>query len=275
MLHGVAPAKLNLFLHITSQRNDGYHCLQTIFQFLDFHDHLSCELRDDGQILCDSSASDLPMTQDLVYRAAQLLKNHSHSPWGANLRVEKNIYMGGGLGGGSSDAATTLLLLNKLWQLQLPKTTLATLGLQLGADVPVFIHGHAAWAEGVGDVITPITLPEPWYVVVHPNCHVSTKEIFSAPELQRNCTPITLQDYHTGQARNVCETVVCRRYPTVNAALIWLANYGDAKMTGTGASVFAAFEQRAAAESVLAALPEMWQGFVAQGKNVITHQIAE
>lgn len=275
MLQGIAPAKLNLFLHITSQRDDGYHCLQTIFQFLDFHDQLSCKLRDDGQIYCDSSAPDLPMTQDLVYRAAQLLKNHSHSPWGAHLRVEKKIYMGGGLGGGSSDAATTLLLLNELWQLQLPKTTLATLGLQLGADVPIFIHGHAAWAEGVGDVITPIALPEPWYVVVHPNCHVSTKEIFSAPELQRNCAPITLQDYHSGHARNVCETVVSRRYPAVNAALTWLASYGEAKMTGTGASVFAAFEQRTAAESVLAALPETWQGFVAQGKNVITHQFDE
>jgi len=266
-LQGFAPAKLNLFLHITARRPDGYHCLQTIFQFLDFCDNLNCELREDGEIHCHSSASDLPMEQDLVYRAAQLLKNHSDSAWGATLSVEKKIYMGGGLGGGSSDAATTLLLLNQLWQLNLPKTTLATLGLQLGADVPIFIHGQAAWAEGVGDVITPIDLPEPWYVVIHPNCHVSTKEIFTAPELPRHCPPITLQDYHAGRAKNVCETVVRQRYPAVNAALNWLAQYGEAKMTGTGASVFAAFTQRSAAESVLSELPKMWHGFVAQGKN--------
>jgi 4-diphosphocytidyl-2-C-methyl-D-erythritol kinase len=267
ILQGFAPAKLNLFLHITARRNDGYHCLQTIFQFLDFCDQVSCELREDGEIHCHSNASDLPMQQDLVYRAAQLLKNHSGTTWGATLQVAKKIYMGGGLGGGSSDAATTLLLLNQLWQLNLPKVTLATLGLQLGADVPIFIHGHAAWAEGVGDLITPINLPEPWYVVIHPNCHVATKDVFAAPELQRNCSPISLQDYHAGRANNVCEPVVRQRYPAVNAALNWLARYGEAKMTGTGASVFAAFTQQAAAELVLAELPKMWQGFVAQGKN--------
>lgn len=273
ILYGIAPAKLNLFLHITSQRADGYHCLQTIFQFLDFYDCLSGELREDGEIDCDTSAS-LPMTQNLVYRAAQLLKQYSGSPWGATLRVDKKIYMGGGLGGGSSDAATTLLLLNQLWQLEFPKTTLAALGVKLGADVPIFIHGQAAWAEGVGEVITPILLPEPWYVVIHPNCHVATKDVFTAPELPRNCPPITLQDYHAGRARNVCEAVVRSRYPAVDAALTWLARYGDARMTGTGASVFAAFEQRAAAEVVLSELPEIWTGFAAQGKNSIENQVS-
>lgn len=267
-LRGFAPAKLNLFLHITARRPDGYHCLQTIFQFLDFCDELTAELRDDGEIFCNSAdALQLPMTQDLSYRAACLLKNSHSVKAGVTVRVKKRIYMGGGLGGGSSDAATTLLLLNQLWQLNLSVADLATLGLQLGADVPIFIHGHAAWAEGVGEIITPITLPEPWYLVIHPRCHVATQDVFTDPELQRNCPPITLADYHAGRAINVCESVVCRRFPEVTAALAWLQNYGAARMTGTGASVFAAFEQREHAEQILAQLPTQWQGFVAQGKN--------
>lgn len=268
ILHGFAPAKLNLFLHITARRPDGYHCLQTIFQFLDYCDELTAELRDDGEIFCNSAdALQLPMPQDLSYRAACLLKNQYAVKWGVTLRVKKRIYMGGGLGGGSSDAATTLLLLNQLWQLHLPVYELAKLGLQLGADIPIFIHGHAAWAEGVGEIITPIFLSEPWYVVIHPHCHVSTRDVFSDPELQRNCPPITLAEYHAGRAINVCESVVCRRYPEVAAALAWLQNYSAARMTGTGASVFAAFEQRAQAEQVLAQLPKQWTGFVAHGKN--------
>lgn len=267
-LRGFAPAKLNLFLHITARRPDGYHCLQTIFQFLDFCDELTAELRDDGEIFCNSAdALQLPMTQDLSYRAACLLKNSHSVKAGVTVRVKKRIYMGGGLGGGSSDAATTLLLLNQLWQLNLSVADLATLGLQLGADVPIFIHGHAAWAEGVGEIITPITLPEPWYLVIHPRCHVATQDVFTDPELQRHCPPITLADYHAGRAINVCESVVCRRFPEVTTALAWLQNYGAARMTGTGASVFAAFEQREPAERILAQLPTQWQGFVAQGKN--------
>lgn len=267
-LHGFAPAKLNLFLHITARRPDGYHCLQTIFQFLDFCDELTAELRDDGEIFCNSAdALQLPMTQDLSYRAACLLKNSHSVKAGVTLQVKKRIYMGGGLGGGSSDAATTLLLLNQLWQLNLSVADLATLGLQLGADVPIFIHGHAAWAEGVGELITPIDLPETWYLVIHPRCHVTTRDVFTDPELQRNCPPITLADYHAGRAINVCESVVCRRYPEVAAALAWLQNDSAARMTGTGASVFAAFETREHAERILAQLPTQWQGFVAQGKN--------
>lgn len=268
ILHGCAPAKLNLFLHITARRPDGYHCLQTIFQFLDFCDELTAEWRDDGEIDCNSlDALQLPMTQDLSYRAACLLKNQCAVKWGVTLQVKKRIYLGGGLGGGSSDAATTLLLLNQLWQLNLSTTDLAKLGLQLGADVPIFIHGHAAWAEGVGEIITPIDLPEFWYLVIHPRCHVSTRDIFTDPELQRNCPPITLAEYLAGQASNVCEPVVCRHFPEVAAALAWLQKYGAARMTGTGASVFAAFEQREHAEQILADLPKQWQGFVAQGKN--------
>lgn len=268
ILHGLAPAKLNLFLHITARRPDGYHCLQTIFQFLDFCDELTAEWREDGEIFCNSAdALQLPMTQDLIYRAACLLKNSYAVKAGVTLQVKKRIYLGGGLGGGSSDAATTLLLLNQLWQLSLSVADLAKLGLQLGADVPIFIHGHAAWAEGVGEMITPIDLPEPFYVVIHPRCHVTTRDVFTDPKLQRNCPPITIADYHAGRTSNVCEPIVCQHFPAVAAALSWLQNYGAARMTGTGASVFAAFAQREQAEQVLSQLPKQWTGFVAQGKN--------
>jgi 4-diphosphocytidyl-2-C-methyl-D-erythritol kinase len=266
--HWLAPAKLNLFLHVTSRREDGYHNLQTIFQFLDYCDVLYFNMRPDGQLLCQSSAKDLPKEQDLVLRAAHLLKQKSGTLKGAEMRVEKKIPMGGGLGGGSSDAATTLLALNQLWQLQLSYTQLAELGLRLGADVPVFIHGHAAWAEGTGELLTPIILEEPWYLGIHPGCHVPTKEIFSASDLTRNAFPITIREFLANRSQNVCEPVVRRRYPEIGQALDWLNQHSQARLTGTGACVFAAFESQDAAKTILTQLPKKWQGFVAQGKNI-------
>ncbi len=264
----LAPAKLNLFLHITSRRADGYHNLQTIFQFIDYSDILCFNTRPDGQLSCVSTAKNLPPEQDLVLRAARLLKQYSGTSLGADIQVEKKLPMGGGLGGGSSDAATTLLALNQLWQLQLPSATLAQLGLRLGADVPVFVHGHAAWAEGVGDSLTPVDLEEPWYLVIHPGCHVSTAKIFSADDLTRDAFCITIRDFLAGHSQNVCEPVVRRRYRAVGQALDWLNQYRQARLTGTGACLFAAFESQAAANAVLAELPSMWHGFVAQGKII-------
>lgn len=264
----LAPAKLNLFLHITSRRADGYHNLQTIFQFIDYCDELQIKSRDDGQLLCHSNAKDLPPAQDLVLRAARLLKQYSGTSLGAEIEVDKKIPIGGGLGGGSSDAATTLLALNQLWQLQLSADTLALLGLKLGADVPVFVHGRAAWAEGVGDHLMPVTLEESWYLVIHPGCQVSTAEIFSAPDLTRNSKPITLLQYQEGETTNVCEPVVRRRYPPVAQAIDWLDKYSHARLTGTGACVFARFDHKTQAEEIRAKLPNQWQGLVAQGKNI-------
>ncbi|OQW94290.1 MAG: 4-(cytidine 5'-diphospho)-2-C-methyl-D-erythritol kinase [Beggiatoa sp. IS2] len=263
-----APAKLNLFLHITGRRPDGYHNLQTIFQFINYCDVLRFKVRTDGQIVCRSTAENLLPEQDLVDRAARLLKQFSGTSAGVDISVEKNIPIGGGLGGGSSDAATTLLAINHLWKLQLSSEQLAQLGLKLGADVPVFVHGHSAWAEGVGEYLTPITLEEPWYLVIYPNCQVSTAEIFSDPELTRNQLPITMDTFLAGQSGNVCEAVVRKRYPAVRDALNWLNQYQPARLTGTGACLFARFATETQAREVLKFMPSVWKGFIAQGKNV-------
>lgn len=263
----LAPAKLNLFLHITSRRADGYHCLQTLFQLLDYGDELQFSLRTDGELSRQSTTLNLPAEHDLTLRAARLLKQFSGTTLGADIHVNKRIPLGGGLGGGSSDAATTLLALNELWQLQLPRLTLAQLGLKLGADVPVFVYGQTAWAEGVGEILTPVALPEQWYLVIHPHCQVPTAEIFAAPELVRNQLPVTINDFLAGHSQNVCEAVVCQRYPAVGEAIAWLQRYRPARMTGTGACVFANFVNLDQAHAVLAKLPNSWYGFVAQGKN--------
>jgi 4-diphosphocytidyl-2-C-methyl-D-erythritol kinase len=263
----LAPAKLNLFLHITKRRTDGYHNLQTIFQFIDYCDILHFTIRDDGQLSCESNA-DIAPTADLVWRAATLLQQNSRTHFGVDIRVEKKIPMGGGLGGGSSDAATTLLALNELWQLDWDKTTLAKLGLSLGADVPVFVHGHAAWAEGIGEELTPILLDEPWFLVIHPACHVSTAKIFSDQDLTRDSIPIIMRDFLAGHCTNVCEPVVRHHYPQVELALDWLNQFRPAHLTGTGACLFARFENALQANELLAKLPTQWYGFVAQGKNI-------
>lgn len=262
-----APAKLNLFLHIVGRRADGYHLLQSVFQFLDHGDSLDFSLREDGRIQRQDRLPGLAQEQDLIYRAARLLQQHSQTALGADIRLHKRLPMGGGLGGGSSDAATTLVALNQLWGLKLDPTQLAALGLQLGADVPVFIHGQAAWAEGIGEQLTPIELPEPWFVVIIPPIQVATGEIFNAPELTRDSPPITIRDFFSGLGRNVCQDPVAKRYPAVAEALDWLGQHGQAIMTGTGACVFAAFEERSQAEAILAQMPTGWQGFVAQGRN--------
>jgi len=263
-----APVKLNLFLHIIGRRANGYHNLQTVFQFLDYCDELHFTRRDDGQIHCHSTEEALNNPQDLSYRAACLLQQHSGTTWGADIQVNKQIPMGGGLGGGSSDAATTLLALNQLWQLDLPLSELARLGLQLGADVPIFIHGHAAWAEGVGEEIQAVTLEEPWYLVLHPNVAVPTAEIFSAKNLTRDMAPIRMPDFLAGRCINVCETVVRQLYPAVDEAFNWLNQYRLARLTGTGACLFARFEEQAEALAVQESVPDYWSSFVAQANNL-------
>lgn len=261
-----APAKLNLFLHITGRRTDGYHSLQTLFQFLDQADTLHFSHRDDSQIHLQADMPDVAASDNLIMRAAAALQKASNCHFGADIRLDKNLPMGGGLGGGSSDAATTLLGLNTLWQTGLSLAQLADIGLKLGADVPVFIHGHAAWAEGVGEKLQPVDIAEPWYVVLTPNAHISTAAAFSHPELTRNSDPITLRAFSAGAARNDFEKVVRQLSPAVDAALQWLAQHGAARMTGTGACVFLACSDADHAARILAASPV--QGFISRGQNV-------
>ncbi len=264
-----APAKLNLFLHVTGRRADGYHTLQTVFQFLDLADRLRFEITQDG---CVTRATPLPgVTEDadLCVRAARLLQQASGCPLGARIFLDKRLPLGGGLGGGSSDAATTLLALNHLWGLPWTLAELAALGLSLGADVPVFVHGHAAWAEGVGEQLTPVDLPEAWYVVLAPPVQVSTAAVFQSPELTRSTAAITIRDFHAGQGRNDLEPVVCGMAPEVDNTLKWLGKFGHARMTGSGACVFLTVESAARGQEILARCPEtLARGFVAQGINV-------
>lgn len=263
-----APAKLNLFLHITGRRPDGYHELQTVFQLLDFCDEILVAPRRDGRITRPEGAAGVVPDQDLAVRAARLLQAASGSPMGAEIRVRKRIPVGGGLGGGSSDAATVLVALNRAWGLGWSLSRLAELGLELGADVPVFVHGQSAWAEGIGERLAPIDLPPAWYLVVCPGCEVSTAAIFADSELTRNTPQTTITGFISAGGRNDCEAVVRRRYPEVAAALDWLdAQPGGAegRLTGTGACVFSVFATEQAARAVLEGLPAEWQGFVARG----------
>lgn len=265
--HWPAPAKLNLFLHITGKRPDGFHDLQTVFQLIDLCDDIAITVRDDGVIERTAGPSDVPPETDLVVRAARALKAESGTPLGASLRVTKRIPMGGGLGGGSSDAATTLLALNHLWSTGLTPEKLAALGLALGSDVPVFVAGSSAWAEGRGEHLTPVELPERWFVVIHPGVHVPTAAVFQAPELTRNSPKITMRALSGTGGRNDCESVVRARFPEVADALDWLARFGPARLTGTGACVFADFARAADAERVAARVPDRWTSFVARGLN--------
>ena len=263
-----APAKLNLFLHITGRRPDGYHELQTAFQFLDHGDKLKFNLSEDSKIELLDDLHDVSAEDNLIVRAAKLLQFTTQSKFGATIQLEKHLPMGGGLGGGSSDAATTLVALNKLWRCNLTEDQLATLGLQLGADVPVFVRGHAAWAEGVGEIFTRIDPAEPWYLVIFPECAVSTAEIFSATQLTRDCDPITIAGFLAGEGSNICEPVVKKLYPPVAQALAWLAQYAAIpRMTGTGSCVFARFDSASEAEKVLENVPEHWHAFTAKGCN--------
>ena len=262
-----APAKLNLFLHITGRRADGYHLLQTVFQLLDVGDELSFTITHDGRITRDYDLPGVSEEADLVVRAAHILQAHCGIPMGARLQLYKHLPAGGGLGGGSSDAATTLVALNQLWSCGLSLQALAQLGLSLGADVPVFVQGHSAWAEGVGEHLRAIELPARWFVVLAPAVSVSTPKVFSSPQLIRDCPPITIRDFLTGRGQNVCEAVVFAQYPEVAAAQAALSRYAPARLTGTGACVFAAFDSEQAARAAWAELAGQWQGFVAKGVN--------
>jgi len=262
-----APAKLNLFLHITGRREDGYHTLQTLFQLLDFGDELSFSLRTDDEIRLAPEIEGVPHEDNLIVRAARLLQGHSENPKGVNIHLNKRLPMGGGIGGGSSNAATTLLALNQLWQTQLSLDELAELGRQLGADVPVFVKGNTAWAEGVGEQLQALELPEKWYLVLTPNCHVSTAEVFSHKDLTRGTSSITVAAFLEQGGVNDCQPLVQSLYNEVDLALSWLSQFGDAKMTGTGACVFAPFDNEASAKAILAKTPDTLNGFIARGIN--------
>lgn len=262
-----AVAKLNLFLHITGRRADGYHNLQTLFQLLDYGDELHFTPRQDNGLTLRCNDAGLVSEQNLILKAARLLQQHCHCHQGCDIYLEKRLPMGGGLGGGSSDAATTLLALNHLWQLKLSLSELAQLGLTLGADVPVFVQGKTAFAEGVGEKLIPVELSEKYFLVVTPDCHVSTTEIFRHPELPRNTNILTLNTLLKSEWKNDCQELVQRLYPDVAIALQWLVEYAPPRMTGTGASIFAEFPDKHSAETALAALPLTCRGFIAKGIN--------
>ncbi len=266
-----APAKLNLFLHVVGRRPDGYHLLQTLFRLIDLHDTLHFSLRDDGVVRRTNVVEGVAEEQDLCVRAARLLKSQTGCRLGVDISVEKHIPLGGGLGGGSSDAATTLIALNRLWSLGLSRRHLMQLGLQLGADVPVFIFGENAFAEGVGEQLTAYPLAEAWYVVLFPPVLVPTAQIFAHPELTRDTVSITMRallerepDPHQ-ELRNDLQSVVCELYPEVGRYRAWLARFGKATMTGSGACVFTEFANRNQAEEVMKQLPKGMRGVVAQG----------
>ncbi len=268
-----APAKLNLFLHVLGRRPDGYHRLQTLFQFVDLCDELEIVPRDDGRLVRKAGPAEVPASEDLALRAAEALRSaaaeraEGADALGADISLHKRIPLQAGLGGGSSDAATTLVALNRLWGLGFAPEDLARLGLRLGADVPVFVLGRAAWGEGAGEELQPVDPPEPVYVVVRPDCRVSTAEIFQAPELTRNSAAITIRDFFQSGGRNDCEPVVRARYRPVAEALDWLRRFAPARLTGTGACVFAPMADERQAQAVVAELPARWQGFVVRGHN--------
>jgi len=260
-----APAKLNLFLHVVGRRADGYHLLQTVFRFLDYGDSLSFAPRDDGRIVLATPQAAVPAEQDLTLRAAQRLRQATGLRRGVEIRLNKRLPLGGGLGGGSSDAATVLLALNHLWDLRLATGELQQLGLELGADVPVFIHGHAAFAEGVGERFCDVDLPPAWYLVLVPPVAVPTAEIFRSPDLRRDTPRISAAAWQPGVGGNDLEPVACRLYPAIAQYLAWLSQFGPARMSGSGACVFTEFAEAAAAQAACAALPAGMQGFVARG----------
>jgi 4-diphosphocytidyl-2-C-methyl-D-erythritol kinase len=260
-----APAKLNLFLHVVGRRKDGYHLLETLFTFLDFGDTVTLRSAPDGAFLRMSELDGVPPEQDLCIRAARLLAKYSGCGKGVALSVSKKLPMGGGLGGGSSDAATVLIGLNRLWDLGLSRDKLAQIGLELGADVPVFVQGDSAFAQGVGEVLTPIVVPKAWYVVLVPPVSVPTSLIFNAVELTRSTPRIKIVGFSEVEGHNDLEPVVCSRFPEVKDHLKWLRSWGNAKMTGSGCCVFVDFSTESHAQACFAELPEEWHGFVAQG----------
>ena len=263
-----APAKLNLFLRITGRRADGYHNLQTLFQLLDYGDQLKITACKNPNIVLTSSLVNIPAEENLIVRAARALQEATNCSWGCEIQLDKKLPMGAGLGGGSSNAATTLVGLNLLWQCGLTQEQLAVIGRQLGADVPVFIAGNSAFAEGIGDQLTPVELPKNWYLVVTPHIKVSTEEIFSHPQLTRNSPPIKIRALLEAQYRNDCQPVVEAMYPQVKEVLQWLQRFPNPLMTGTGASAFCRFDDELSARQALAEVPQQWSAFVARGVNI-------
>ena len=259
-----SPAKLNLMLHITGQRDDGYHLLQTVFQFIGLYDEMQFHVTDNGIRRIGGNESIAP-EDDLIIRAARLLQPYQKTPQGVDIQINKQIPMGGGLGGGSSNAATTLMALNRLWNLQLTNPQLQKIGLQLGADVPIFIFGQNAWAEGVGEQLQAVDLAQNWYLVINPQIFVSTGQIFSSKYLTRDCHPITIRAFLEGSGENVCQNVACELYPEIQKALDWLNEFSPARMTGTGACIFAEFDSAKKANAVKSRIPAQWTGYVAQG----------
>ena len=262
-----SPAKLNLFLYINNKRADGYHELQTLFQFLDYGDWLEISLRDDGEIHLSPEIPNLKTEDNLIYRAAKALQGKTHCPLGANIHLDKILPMGGGVGGGSSNAATALVALNYLWHTQLSLAELAKLGVQLGADVPIFVHGNASIAEGVGEIFHDCAPAEKWYVVLKPEVSISTAVVFSHPDLPRDTSKKTIEQLLSSDFSNDCEKVVRNCYPEVEETLGWLLKYAPSRLTGTGACVFAEFDDEQAARSVFAMKPDHVSGFVAKGCN--------
>lgn len=262
-----APAKLNLLLRVRDRRADGYHNLQTVFQFIKLSDELDFRVSNNKDITLSGSSGNIPTEQNLIYRAARLLQTETGTSLGAEIRIQKQLPMGGGLGGGSSDAATTLCALNQLWQCQLSKAALAKLGLRLGADVPIFIHGKAAWAEGIGEQLTDIHPPETHYLVIIPPCHVSTAKIFQDPELTRGSPATTIRAFAAGDTPNDCLPLVRKRYPEVAKALEWLDQHTKARLTGTGACIFGTFTTAEAARKLLDKVPDGLKAFVTTGMN--------
>ena len=260
----ISPAKLNLFLHILERRRDGYHNLQTLFQLVEAGDTMTFSKNTIGKIRISVENLGIPDNENLVLKAAKSI----HRPGlGADITLHKNIPTGAGLGGGSSNAASTLVVLNYLWNLNIDKIELARIGSKLGADVPIFVLGKSALATGIGDKLTTVDISRKWYVIIFPNCHVSTSQIFSREELTRNSTPITMAEFLAGTSRNDCQVVVAKLFKEVKEALEWLGGYGDSKLTGTGGAVFAAFDSEFEAKNVVREAPENWWAVVARGIN--------
>ena len=274
-----APAKLNLFLHIVGRRDDGYHLLQSVFQLIDFGDTLHFDVRDDGAIVRTTDLPGVPADADLVVRAARLLQAaataRGRTVPGVDMAIDKRLPMGGGIGGGSTDAATTLIALNHLWQLGLSRAELMQLGLQLGADVPFFLCGGNAFVEGIGERMSPVATPDAWFVLVHPGVAVPTPVIFRDPELTRDTKPVKMSDFSNrlpGFGKNDLQAVAARAFPPVADALKWLSHHGEARMTGSGACVFAAFATESEADAALADLPPEWRGW--KTRTLDTHPLA-
>ncbi len=265
-----SPAKINLFLHVNGRMENGYHQLQTYFQLLDYGDKLGIEISEGKRLEMSSSLPDVDDNDNLIIKAAKTLQSYARSEKSAIFSIVKKIPMGGGLGGGSSNAATALVALNKLWGLDLSLETLMKIGANIGADVPIFIKGTSGFASGIGDIIRPSAISLKWYLIAKPDVHISTAEVFAAPDLPRNTPTISFDKYTFEDTTNDCQTFVCKRYPEVAKLLQWLVNYAPTRMTGTGACVFSVFDSQDKAQQILNELPKEYAGFICRGTHFST-----